>query len=71
MIRFKKSESAMKDLLAIMAALRSPEGCPWDKEQTHKTLRFHAVEEVYELMDAIEAEAVSYTHLTLPTNREV
>jgi uncharacterized protein YabN with tetrapyrrole methylase and pyrophosphatase domain len=56
MIRFKKSKSAMKDLLAIMAALRSPEGCPWDKEQTHKTLRFHAVEEVYELMDAIEAE---------------
>jgi len=55
MIRFKKSKSAMKDLLAIMAALRSPEGCPWDKEQTHLTLRFHAVEEVYELMDAIEA----------------
>jgi len=55
MIRFKKSKSAMKDLLAIMAALRSPEGCPWDKEQTHMTLRFHAVEEVYELMDAIEA----------------
>ncbi len=55
MIRFKKSKSAVKDLLAIMAALRSPEGCPWDKEQTHKTLRFHAVEEVYELMDAIEA----------------
>jgi XTP/dITP diphosphohydrolase len=55
MIRFKKSKSALKDLLAIMAALRSPEGCPWDKEQTHMTLRFHAVEEVYELMDAIEA----------------
>src|SRR4030095_3435219 len=31
-------------------------GCPWDREQTHKTLRYHAVEEVYELMDAIEAE---------------
>src|SRR5215468_3836121 len=55
MIRFKKSKSAMKDLLATMSALRSPEGCPWDKEQTHKTLRYHAVEEVYELMDAIEA----------------
>src|SRR5215813_10950292 len=55
MIRFKKSNSAMKDLLAVMAALRSPGGCPWDKEQTHLTLRFHAVEEVYELMDAIEA----------------
>jgi XTP/dITP diphosphohydrolase len=55
MIRFKKSKSAMKDLLAVMAALRSPQGCPWDREQTHLTLRFHAVEEVYELMDAIEA----------------
>jgi MazG family protein len=55
MIPFKKSKSALKDLLTIMAALRSPEGCPWDKEQTHMTLRTHAIEEVYELMDAIEA----------------
>jgi uncharacterized protein YabN with tetrapyrrole methylase and pyrophosphatase domain len=38
-----------------MADLRSPEGCPWDREQTHMSLRFHAVEEVYELMDSIEA----------------
>jgi MazG family protein len=38
-----------------MAALRSPEGCPWDREQDHQTLRWHAVEEVYELLDAIEA----------------
>src|SRR5688572_26877423 len=38
-----------------MARLRSPNGCPWDREQDHMTLRFHAVEEVYELMDAIEA----------------
>ena len=38
-----------------MARLRSPTGCPWDREQNHFTLRYHAVEEVYELMDAIEA----------------
>jgi len=38
-----------------MATLRSPTGCPWDREQDHKTLRYHAVEEVYELTDAIEA----------------
>lgn len=38
-----------------MARLRSPQGCPWDREQDHKTLRYHAVEEVYELIDAIEA----------------
>src|SRR5262245_26127080 len=55
MIRFKKTKSALNDLLTIMAALRSPQGCPWDREQTHMTLRSHAVEEVYELMDAIEA----------------
>src|SRR6266498_1664327 len=50
-----KSSSAIQDLLTVMARLRSPTGCPWDREQTHKTLRFHAVEEVYELLDAIEA----------------
>ena len=38
-----------------MARLRSPQGCPWDREQDHRSLRFHAVEEVYELIDAIEA----------------
>ena len=38
-----------------MARLRSPRGCPWDREQDHRSLRFHAVEEVYELLDAIEA----------------
>lgn len=37
-----------------MARLRSPTGCPWDREQDHRSLRFHAVEEAYELMDAIE-----------------
>jgi len=40
----------------VMARLRAPQGgCPWDLEQDHVTLRYHAVEEVYELMDAIEA----------------
>jgi MazG family protein len=38
-----------------MARLRSPRGCPWDREQDHQSLRWHAVEEVYELLDAIEA----------------
>jgi MazG family protein len=38
-----------------MARLRSPTGCPWDREQDHRTLRYHAVEEVYELLDAIDA----------------
>jgi MazG family protein len=46
---------AIEDLLKVMARLRSPKGCPWDREQTHLTLRRHAIEEVYELIDAIEA----------------
>ena len=50
-----KRKPAINDLLAVMARLRSPTGCPWDREQDHLSLRFHAVEEVYELMDAIEA----------------
>jgi XTP/dITP diphosphohydrolase len=54
MIKFKRSKSGINDLLQIMADLRSPQGCPWDREQDHLSLRFHAVEEVYELIDSIE-----------------
>src|SRR4051812_12104121 len=49
------SRSPIQNLLRVMARLRAPNGCPWDREQNHKTLRWHAVEEVYELLDAIEA----------------
>src|SRR5881296_1317378 len=46
----------IEQVLKVMARLRAPQGgCPWDLEQDHVTLRYHAVEEVYELMDAIEA----------------
>jgi XTP/dITP diphosphohydrolase len=48
-------ESAINGLLKVMARLRSRTGCPWDREQDHRSIRWHAVEEVYELMDAIEA----------------
>ena len=50
-----KNCPAIEDLLKVMARLRSPTGCPWDREQSHMTLRRHAIEEVYELIDAIEA----------------
>jgi uncharacterized protein YabN with tetrapyrrole methylase and pyrophosphatase domain len=43
-------------VIEVMAALRAPDGCPWDREQDHKSLRWHAVEEVYELLDAIESD---------------
>lgn len=42
-------------LLAIMARLRSPKGCPWDREQTHESLKKYLLEEAYELLDAIDA----------------
>jgi MazG family protein len=51
-----KRKAAIDDLLKVMARLRSPTGCPWDREQNHYTLRRHAIEEVYELIDAIETE---------------
>ncbi len=50
-----KQKPAIDELLKVMAKLRSPKGCPWDREQNHQSLRWHAVEEVYELLDAIES----------------
>ncbi len=54
-MKAKKKSSAIQDLLGVMAKLRSPKGCPWDREQDHRSIRWHAVEEVYEMIDAIEA----------------
>ena len=51
-----KRGSAINDLIEVMERLRAPDGCPWDREQDHKSIRFHAVEEVYELIDAIEMD---------------
>ena len=48
------SHPPFAELVSVMAKLRAPDGCPWDREQDHKSIRFHAVEEVYELIDAIE-----------------
>jgi len=47
--------SAVDRLSKIVAKLRSPSGCPWDREQTHQSLKPHLVEECYELIDAIDA----------------
>ena len=42
------------DAVAIMARLRGPDGCPWDREQTPETIRKYTLEETYEVLDAIE-----------------
>src|SRR5580698_6542859 len=47
--------SPLDRLRDIVAQLRSPEGCPWDREQTHQSLKPHLIEECYELIDAIDA----------------
>src|SRR4030067_924574 len=55
----EKSKAARKQnvigLLKIMARLRGPSGCPWDKEQTNQTLKKYLIEEAYETLEAIEA----------------
>ena len=49
MINFNpKDRYGFEDLVEIMAILRSPEGCPWDREQTHESIRNNFLEEVYE-----------------------
>lgn len=43
-------------LMQIVKDLRGPDGCPWDKEQTHESLAPFAVEEIFEMIDALEAK---------------
>jgi tetrapyrrole methylase family protein/MazG family protein len=46
----------ISDLLHIMELLRSPEGCPWDKAQTHQSVRKNMLEEAYEVAEAIDQQ---------------
>ena len=45
----------LREMLEVVEALRAPEGCPWDREQTHLSLRPYLLEETYELLEAIES----------------
>src|SRR5258705_2673086 len=45
---------ALGRLVDLMTTLRAPGGCPWDREQTHASLRPYLLEEAYEVLDAIE-----------------
>ncbi|MDE7547594.1 nucleoside triphosphate pyrophosphohydrolase [Acetobacter fabarum] len=52
-----KAAQNIERLLALMARLRDPEeGCPWDREQTHQTIAPYAIEEAYEVLDAIQRQ---------------
>lgn len=44
----------LEELIAVIAKLRAPDGCPWDREQTHSSLRPNMIEEAYEAVDAID-----------------
>lgn len=50
-----KRKLPIEDLLCVVAQLRGPNGCPWDRQQNHRSISKHIVEEVYELLDAVEA----------------
>jgi tetrapyrrole methylase family protein/MazG family protein len=52
--RADQAARAFRDLYSIVIALRAPDGCPWDREQSPKTLRSNLVEEAFELVDAID-----------------
>ncbi len=55
MINFlRKEKYGFEDLIEITKLLRSDEGCPWDREQTHKSIRMNFVEETYEACEAID-----------------
>lgn len=47
--------SALETFQNTIAHLRAPDGCPWDREQTHQTLRAHLLEEAYEVLGALDA----------------
>lgn len=44
----------LEELISVIAKLRAPDGCPWDREQTHSSLRPNMIEEAYEAVDAID-----------------
>ena len=51
-----KENDAFYSLLEVVRRLRGENGCPWDREQTHKSLRRYLIEETYEVIEAIDKE---------------
>ena len=57
MVNFQSMEHySIEDLRRIMVLLRAPDGCPWDKVQTHKSIRRNMLEEAYEVAEAIDED---------------
>ena len=55
-----KEYKNIEDLINVVAKLRAPDGCPWDREQTHRSLRPNMLEEAYEAVDAIDENSMSH-----------
>ena len=51
----QKPDYKIVDLIEIMRLLRSKNGCPWDKEQSHASIRMNVLEEAYEVAEAIDS----------------
>lgn len=49
-----KDSYDLRDFIALIDYLRSPKGCPWDREQTHESIRRNVLEEAYEVCEAID-----------------
>jgi MazG family protein len=50
----------LEELIAVISKLRAPDGCPWDREQTHRSLRPNMLEEAYEAVDAIDENSMEH-----------
>jgi len=54
--RYAEAGEKFSELVAVMARLRAPGGCPWDRKQTFETIKSYLLEEAYEVMDAIDRQ---------------
>src|SRR5271154_4888174 len=54
-VRDRAAGKWFEKLVALQARLRGPDGCPWDREQSHESLRKFLIEETYEVLDAMES----------------
>lgn len=54
----RRAAASLATLAVIMARLRSDDGCPWDREQTHRSLEVHLLEEAHEVLDAIDRDQI-------------
>lgn len=55
--KYNKDKYNIDDLVAIIKVLRAPGGCPWDREQTHESIKKNFIEETYEVVEAINKQS--------------